>query len=75
MRSYVFPATLERDGDEWLASVPALGISARGSSWRDALRDAQATAQKTVEDTLKAGGGFPLGSKSYDSYSTVVNVG
>ena len=75
MKSYLFPVKLERDGEEWHASIPSLGISARGSSWRDVLRQLQHSAQAVVERMLESSTPFPADTKTYDSYSVVVNLG
>lgn len=75
MKSYVFPAQLERDGDGWRASVPSLGISARGSSWKTALANLQDAVQMAVEDILQSDGTLPPDGKHYDFYTAVVNVG
>ena len=78
MKSYVFPAVVEQDGDAWRACVPGheeKGMATWGRTRDEALRNLQEVVQMVVEDLLDTGDPIPPGVTILDQPAVAVNVG
>ena len=77
MRSYVFPAVVEKDGDAWRAYVPGQeekGMATWGKSQDEALRNLQEVVQMVVEDLLDGGEPVPPSVTVLDQPAIAVNI-
>lgn len=62
MKSYVFPAAVERDENAWRAYVPSLeakGAATWGNTLEEALPNLQEVAQMVIESLLEDGEPLP----------------
>ena len=77
MKSYVFHAVVEPDGDRWLAFVPELesrGAATWGHTREEALRNIQEVTQMVVEALIEDGEPLPEAVVVTEQPTVAVNV-
>ncbi len=77
MKSYVFRAVVEPDGERWLGYVPELesrGAATWGHTREEALRNIQEVTQMVVEALIEDGEPLPKAIVVTEQPTVAVNV-